>query len=229
VNDSESFPARIQSRLSDWKVENHAVVGYGTAQHWLQLQSLIERSQPDMVILSFSSVHFIRTILDQKYRANLKIGYRRSNAQVDERMQGARFPYFDGCKTAPKYASWETMYTEFPGRYWSASLNFIHGILERNRNASCDPVEVTACLIQEMHELCKKRNISFAVVCLNSTHETKKLEAKLDGVNWKNVGFSFKRRSWTHLPYDSHPNANGHQFIANVVFPFLNALMYEAN
>ncbi|GAB5417278.1 MAG: hypothetical protein Crog4KO_28600 [Crocinitomicaceae bacterium] len=225
VNDHESYPAIAQTKHPDWKVENVAVVGYGTAQHLLQLRNRLEKQPPSCVVLGLSSVHFIRTVLSEKYRANLRIGYRRSSSDVDDRMNGAKFPFFDDCSGKVKYAPWQTLYSELPGRYWSASINFVQGILERNRETDCDPVEVTACIIQEMEALCQEKNIPFGVICLDTSPETKALEKRLKDVQWKNIGFSFKKKKYTHLPHDSHPNALGHQKIAGSVIPFIENLL----
>lgn len=225
VNDDESYPAITQAQHPEWNVENTAVVGYGTAQHLLQLRNRLEEESPSCVILGLSSVHFIRTVLSEKYRANLHIGYRRSSSDVDDRMNGARFPFFDDCSGKAKYAPWQNLYSEIPGRYWSASINFMQGIIERNRETDCDPIAVTACIVQEMNDLCASKNIPFGVICLDTSKETKALEKRLDDVSWKNIGFSFKKKKDTHLPHDSHPNAAGHQKIAGSVIPFIEKML----
>lgn len=225
VNDGESYPALAQEKHPEWNVENTAVVGYGTAQHLLQLRDLLKNESPKCVVLGLSSVHFIRTVLSEKYRANLRIGYRRSSSDVDDRMDGARFPYFDDCSGKVKHSDWKNLYAELPGRYWSATINFVQGIVERQRETTCDPVAITACIIQEMHDLCEAKNIPFGVICLDTSKETKALEKQLETVAWKNVGFSFKKKKYTHLPHDSHPNAAGHKKIAESVIPFIEKLL----
>lgn len=225
VNDSESYPAIAQLRHPEWHVENTAVVGYGTAQHLLQLRRLLKTKSPKCVVLGFSSVHFIRTVLAEEYRANLKIGYRRSSSDVDDRMSGARFPYIEDCSKRIRHATWDDLYHELPGRYWSATMNFTQGVIEKARDTDADQVAVTACLIREMYELCEANNVSFGIVCLDATNDTKKLHKQLKEVPWKNVYFSFQDKKYTHLPYDSHPNVKGHQKIADSVVPFIQSLI----
>lgn len=227
VNDNESFTAITQKKHHDWKVENAAVVGYGTAQHLLQLRERLINETPECVVLCLSSVHFIRTVLSQNYRANLRIGYRRSSSDVDDRMNGARFPYFDNTSGKVKHAKWEDLYSEIPGRYWSASINLLQNLRDKSKEPDCDPIKVTASLIKEMQDLCDKKGVAFGVICLDSNHETKALEKQLKMSHWLNVGFSFKSKKCTHLPYDSHPNAKGHKKIAQSVIPFLEKLMSD--
>lgn len=225
VNDNESFAAIAQQKHPEWDVQNAAVVGYGTAQHLLQLRNRLQKESPECVVLCISSVHFIRTVLSQKYRANLRIGYRRSANNIDGRMKGARFPYFDDTSGKAKYAKWDDLYSELPGRYWSASINFVQNLRDRAREPEGDPVEITARLIQEMQQLCDEKGVKFGVICLDTDHETKTLRKKLPEIQWKNIGFSFKSKTYTHRPYDSHPNAKGHQKIAQSAIPFIEKLM----
>lgn len=225
VNDNKTFAAIAQKKHPDWNVENTAVVGYGTAQHLLQLRKQVQEESPKCVILCLSSVHFIRTVLSQNYRSNLRIGYRRSSSNVDGRMNGARFPYFDDYSGKEKHAKWEDLYSEIPGRYWSASINFIQNIRDRGREPKCNSIDITAHLIREMQALCNAKGIPFGVVCIDTNHETVALQKKLKNVAWKNVGFSFKSKKYTHIPYDSHPNAKGHKKIAQSVIPFIEKLL----
>lgn len=227
VNDDESFPARIQESHSDWNIRNAAVVGYGTTQHLIQLRERIKKNPPECVVLALSSVHLIRTVLSQQYRSNLRIGFRRSSAKVDTRMKGARFPYMNRCCKV-SYQNWETMYSEITGRYWFATANFLQIHYDNIKEPDCDPVEITSCIIKEMAQLCKEKNISFGVICLDTNHKTAKIEQKLKAIPWKNVGFSFKSKKYTHLPHDSHPNQKGHKKIAATIDPFIQSLLNNA-
>jgi len=220
VDDGDAFPALIQNELTDWRVRNSAVPGYGTAQHLLQLRERIKSDPPEAVFLSLSSVHFIRTVLSHRYRSNLRIGYRRSAQEVNDKMKGAKFPYMETCGEI-KFQDWETMYPEIWGRYTTATANFLQIRWDRIKEASADPVEITACIIQEMKQLCEEKNIPFGVICLDSNHETKRLEKSIPEVPWKNVGFSFKNKKLTNHPHDGHPNRAGHKKIAQSVLPFV--------
>jgi lysophospholipase L1-like esterase len=227
VNDDESFAAITQRKHPEWKVENKAVVGYGTAQHLLQLREMLKQESPQCVILCLSSVHFIRTVLSQNYRANLRIGYRRSASNIDDRMDGARFPYFDDYSGKVKHDTWDELYSELPGRYWSASINLVQNLRDKSLEPKCNAVDITAHLIREMKRLCDQKGIPFGVICLDTNHETAALQQKLENVNWENVGFSFKSKKYTQLPYDSHPNAKGHKKIAQSVIPFIENLLKD--
>lgn len=226
VNDEETFPAIIQKKHEYWSIRNAAVVGYGTTQHLLQLRERLDKNPPECVILSLSSVHLMRTVLSRRYRSNLRIGYRRSSGEVDDRMKGARFPYMTECGKV-EYQEWESMYPEIWGRYWLATSNFLQMRYDQMQEPDCDPVEITACILTEMRELCEKKGVKFGVICLDSNHETAAVKEKVPEIPWKNVGFSFKSKRFTHLPHDSHPNQKGHRKIARTILPFTEKLMND--
>lgn len=227
VNDDASYPALIQSEMTDWNIRNSAVPGYGTTQHLLQLRERLKSDPPKAVFLALSSVHFIRTVLSYQYRSNLRIGYRRSAKEVDDRMKGAKFPYMKECGKVA-YQDWESMYPELWGRYTTATANFLQMRWDQAKESNADQIEVTACIIKEMKQLCEEKNIPFGVICLDTNHKTARLKNKLPNIPWKNVGFSFSNKKFTNLPYDIHPNRAGHQKIAQSVLPFIRKTIGNA-
>lgn len=225
VNDDETFAALLQKKHPQWRITNEAVIGYGTVQSYLQIQQIITEGKTDVVLLNFSSYHFIRNVLSQAYRKNLKIGYAHSARQVDSLMQEALFPYITNCDCTVKYAGWEDMHENWAGREWFASVNWIQTFYERYLDSKTDPVALTSCLIQKMHEDCTAAGIKFGVVCLDRSPETETLKNELNNLPWQDVCFDFTDPKCTHLPYDSHPNAIGHAQIATSVDSLLNRLM----
>lgn len=227
VNDDENFPALIQKQFPELSVRNSGVVGYGTVQSLMQLKKAIDEGTVETVLLSFSSFHFMRNTLSQQYKSNLKIGYERSSDEVNNNMKNARFPYKSSCDSKIKFQSWDSMYSNWMGREWFASINGLQVMYDNSIDAETDQIEVTKCIIQEMASLCKANGIHFAVVCLDVTPETKKLQKKLSKISWLNINFNFKDKKITNLPDDSHPNKRGHKRIAKKIAPFLKTLMDE--
>ena len=141
-------------------------------------------------------------------------------------MAKAKFPYQEDCKSNIKYQDWETMYSNWPGRSWFASINGMQSIYDNSYDDKKQG-KVTACIIQEMADLCEKNNVKFVVSCLDATKETKELHKLLPEVNWIDVHFDFSSKKLTNLPHDSHPNAKGHKRIAEYLKPFLKLHLHE--
>lgn len=225
VSDADNFAALVQQAFPKEVVRNKGVIGYGTIQSLLQLREMIEQDSLETVLLNFSSFHFMRNGLSQAYRSNLKIGYQRSSPDVASLMQLSKFPYINQCDSEVKYQPWESMYTNWYGRNWSAIVNWLQVTDDKRKDAAIDELSIAACLIKEMADLCRINGITFGVVCLDSTPETSKLQNQLPDLNWLNVGFDFSNPSLTNIPYDSHPNEQGHALIADKIKPFLTQLL----
>ncbi|MCB0663394.1 MAG: hypothetical protein KDC24_11685, partial [Saprospiraceae bacterium] len=224
VNENGTFAALMQASMPEWKVRNKAVIGYGTVQSLLQLEDYLTQDTPEMVVLVFSSFHLMRNSLSPAYRHNLKVGYQRSSSNVYNLMDKARFTYVQDCDLVIKFASWDSLYQDWPGRNWLASVNWFQTLQDRFNENTAQQIAVTTCLLQQMHTLCRERNIPFGVVCLDSTKETDQVHDNLRDVSWQDLGFDFDNPELTNQPYDSHPNAAGHEYIANRVIPFIKAM-----
>jgi hypothetical protein len=227
VYDDQNFPALIQEQFPENNVQNSGVIGYGTVQSLMQLKQELKKGNLKAVLLNFSSFHFIRNGLSQQYRSNLKIGYERSSSNVKNEMKTARFPYKLKCDSEIQFERWDDMYSNAFGRSWLASINWIQSAHDNYTDIDNDGLEVTVCLLKEMHELCKKQGVEFGVVFLDSTKETNTVQSRIKEIPSLKVNFNFKSKKLTNLPYDSHPNKFGHALIAGKINPFLKDLLNE--
>lgn len=226
VDGKETFAARMQEAFPALSVTNKAVPGYGTVQSFLQLEELLQHRNPEMVLLVFSSYHLMRNTLSPTYRKNLTTGYKRSSKNVANLMETARFPYRKNCLSPIQYASWDSLYKDWPARQYLASVNWFQTLGDRYNEDVQGQIEVTACLIKEMHTRSKNEKIPFAVVCLDTTEATAKLQQQVPDIPWLDVGFDFAKKEWVNLPYDSHPSAGGHAIIASKLIPFIKNLRH---
>lgn len=225
VNDDENFTALLQKEYPDFNFRNAGVIGYGTVQSLMQLREAVKNDSLKAVILNFSSFHLMRNGLSQTYRSNLRIGYQRASVEAESLMQEARFPYITFCDLEIRHQPWETMYSNWYGREWSAIVNWQQLADDRRRDAGIDEIAIAECIIREMAAICEQHGIQFGVVCLDSTTETEELRQRLATVNWLNTSFDFTSEIVTNLPYDSHPNTEGHRYLAFQMTPFLTQLL----
>lgn len=223
VNDDETFSALLKKERDLYNVYNHGVVGFGTVQSWLQLQEeVLEKG--DEVILCFSSEHLKRNTLSPQYRSDLKLGFENSSQNLEKKMEGARFPYLTDCSAVIEYLEWNQMYDNYLFREYSATVNLIQTLMNYYHEDKDLQVEIAECLINKMKMYCQDKGAGFTVLCLDESPETIAIEKNNPNINWVNVGFDFKSQKYTNLPYDSHPNSEGHQLISATI---LNALFRE--
>ena len=227
VYDNQNFPALIQKQFPESSIQNSGVIGYGTVQSLMQLEQEIKKGKLKAVLLNFSSFHFMRNGLSQQYRSNLKIGYERSSSNVKNEMKTARFPYKLKCNSDIQFEYWDDLYSNAFGRGYLASINWIQSAYDNYTDHDNDGLDVTVCLMNEMHELCKNQGVEFGVVFLDSNKETKTVQSRIKDIPTLKVEFNFQSKKLTNLPYDSHPNKQGHALIAGKITPFLKDLLNE--
>ncbi|GAB5528146.1 MAG: hypothetical protein Roseis2KO_60180 [Roseivirga sp.] len=225
VDDDKNFAALLQKEFPDFSFRNAGVVGYGTVQSLMQLREAVNKDSLKAVILNFSSFHLMRNGLSQTYRSNLRVGYQRASVEAESLMQKARFPYITSCDLEIRHQPWETMYSNWYGREWSAIVNWAQLIDDRKRDDAIDELMITLCIIHEIEALCKDRGIAFGLICLDTTPETEELNKALPEIEWINAGFDFSDEVLTNLPYDSHPSARGHEYLAGKMKPLLSQLL----
>lgn len=225
VNNEETFVAQLQKDNPSYGYDNCGVVGYGTVQSLLELPSILNDTSVKLVLLNFSSYHFMRNVLSEQYRRNLKTGYANSNTTTNKLMQEARFPYLTDCSKPIEFVKWEELHDDWYGRNWMASINWIQTLTENYIDRNKDELAITVCLIKRMIDRCKDANVKFGIVCLDQTSATDLLHQELGQINWVDIGFDFEDPSVTLLPFDSHPSANGHLEIAKKIEPFITSLL----
>ncbi len=225
VNNDETFIAQLQGNFPNYNLENYGVVGYGTVQALLQLSKILTDTSVKAVLLDFSSFHFMRNVLSQNYRRNLKIGYANSNEKTNNLMQNARFPFLGDCSDSIRFANWRDLHSDWYGRNWFASVNWIQTLTESYHDKKLNEIEITTYVIQQIAAKCEAANVRFGIVCLDQTAETDILQKNLFQLPWLDVKFDFSDTDLTLLPHDSHPSAKGHLEIAHKILPFLTSIL----
>ena len=226
VNDHENFSSLLQKSNPNLSFNNLGVIGYGSVQSYLQLEQLIKTGQsPKLVYLNFSSFHLDRNAMTPEFKRAMGIGFKQSLEQSNQLMEDSHFPYCSSTQNFKiDYIPWSKMYSDWWGREYFASINWLQTQLEIYERYKMNVIGTSYQVLKEMKDLCHKNNIDFVLVHLNSTEESSELMQMLkqDGMEILEVGFDFEDPSITNLPVDSHPNAKGHQKIANSIQQHLN-------
>ena len=228
VSDHETFAAILQQNHPNLDFNNHAVIGYGSLQSYFQLESLIKKgTKPEAVILNFASDHFERNGLSRKFRRAMKIGFDRSLETAHEMMRSSKFPYLEEPDGTIAYEPWDALYSDWKWRDKLASVNWIQTQSDNLSDRSRDLVGISATIIERINKLCLENNISFMVVLLDEDDRIRKLESRLMNrdIQTLKVGFDFDSPEYTNVPFDIHPNQNGHRLIASKIEEGINNLI----
>jgi hypothetical protein len=222
VYDSESFPFLLQAKNQAIQIQNYAVPGYGTVQSLLQLDHVLAQN-PKQVVLNFSSLHFMRNTLNLFYRQSLKLGYTRSRKSSTNFMSNSKFPFVEEGGDAVMYEEWSDVYSNWPGREQFAAINWIQSLWDRVQYDKTENINATFEVINQISEKCQSENVAFIVSCIDSTSATQELKQKCINkqIKWAELNFDFTNEKLTNLPYDTHPNAEGHRILADKISTFI--------
>lgn len=226
VNDEEHFTSLLQKKHPSYNFTNYGVIGYGTVQSYLQLKKKIaENEQPNEVVLVFSSFHLERNALTPTYKRALKIGFNQSMAEVETFMSGAKFPYYSSVDPMQlKFLSWDSLYTDWLGRTHFASVNYVQTAWDNIQTKKIDLIEISKEIILNFNKLCTENDIRFNLILLDNEEAMTDFfeEVNNHGFPIIKVGFDFSDSKWTNLPYDMHPNQDGHIKIAEAINKMYN-------
>jgi len=222
VNDFENFPSLLQAKNQRIQIHNYAVPGYGSVQSLLQLDHALAQ-KPKQVVLNFSSLHFMRNTLNLFFRQSLKLGYTRSTNRGNGFMQDSKFPFVMEGDKEIKYEEWNEVYSNWSGREKFAAINWLQSLWDRVQYDKTENIIATFEVIDRMAKKCEANNVDFIVSCIDLTEKTKELEkmCSANNISWAELGFDFTNEELTNLPYDTHPNAKGHKFLADKISTFL--------
>ncbi len=200
VSDEETYVSRLAESFPDFKLLNAAAMGYGTTQAWLKLEEALTR-YPDikLVVYGFIGHHEQRNYLRKTWLDIL--GWRRN-------------PHFEVVND---------------------SL-FRVGLSDPVRDTLTDETllkqkesDITRHLIAAMKKRCATYGIPFLVVHLpdDGAHDfAADVLASVDSSQFldlrKKVDFPA-----IQLPVDGHPNAKGHQLMAELMAPTINILLSQ--
>lgn len=225
VNDEETFVAQLQKHYPSWHFDNLAVPGYGTAQALHLLEKSIEKKKlPAVWVLMHSSAHEERDVFARSWRKALKIGFLRSNENVNRYMQGGRFPYYDVHAKKLRSVAWNDLYSNWYGRETFAIVNALQSSSESD-TPKAEQQAGSRALIRKMEELCAKHGIRFVVFDLDGSALSR---ADLrESTVFGELNFNFSARELINYPVDRHPNKKGHALLSERINKILSPLLHE--
>lgn len=225
VDDDENFVFLIQKELTNYRVRNFGVPGFGTVQSYLQLKNEIETgSIPKLVIINYCDFHAERNALLPSYRSNLSIGFQNSSEQAKNIMRSSKIPYLENGKI--EYEKWDELYHNWSGRETFAAINYLQRNSDRITTKKIDSEKINLDIYFRIQKLCASHNIRLIVTQLIKNDASKDFFVKLAQNNFEilNISLNLSTRKYTNLPYDSHPNSRAHKSYADKI---LNELLIQ--
>ena len=105
VNDNQTFASKLQDNISNYRVKNFSVGGYGTYQSFLRLEEILSKSNDIKVVVAIYVPHhslrnigdefWLRTLTKHSKRGSIKLPY----ASIDDNQEFVRHKPISYIKT----------------------------------------------------------------------------------------------------------------------------------
>jgi len=214
VNDEQTYPWLLQTRMPQYEIVNFGVNGYGTLHSMLQFkEALKERGKPAAVVVAYAGFHDERNTFTRLRRKAVapynQLGpLQQPYARLD---RDGKVQYF----MAP------VEYQEFPLMRYSAFVHFLEWKYDLYEERAAHSQEVTRGIVKEFSELCRTNDVQFFVAGI--TRDASRLLEFCQREKIPNVDISvdLSTPGNRNLPYDDHPSAATHQQYATKLEAFL--------
>ncbi|MFH1319485.1 MAG: hypothetical protein ABII90_02375 [Bacteroidota bacterium] len=233
IEDSLTYPYLLQKAYPHLNFVNFSVPGYGTIHALLLLKRAVMYNEiPSVVVINYSFYHDDTNTLPRKTRETI---LRFSNMLNENFIKKSSFPYADidhGGKLMIDYIPCGSFYTEWLLRRYSAFINFLEMKYNETEGKFYDNHMVSKKIINEIHKLCLKNNITLVVAGINNADLTREMLAYCDtlGILNSDISVDLSAESKFRLhPKDGHPNAPAHAEFANKYIKFFreNSLLND--
>lgn len=166
LSDEQTYPWKVQKRLSGVKVLNYGSPGYSTFQSLLVLEREINRSSAAVVIYGFIEHHEDRNVAPAYWVETLNRYSRRGHTRVP-------FCTLNGDGSILRHNPYGV--PGFPFKTYSSLAAWLEGSYLRfeSRGRLEDKRQVTEQLLIRMDAICKENKIGFAVALLSMTEDTR--------------------------------------------------------
>lgn len=216
VEDDQTFPWLLQSRLDDWKVTNFAVSGYSTLQSYLQCkEAFASGGTPEIVMVFYGSkLHDQRNVLSR----NRKKAFTRL-----DRISPFKVPcgmLDNQGKLSIKYE--RIKYSGLPLFSNSALMNYMDDKLNRYLDSQLNEFEVSKKILTEFHQLCNENNSTFVVGGIVKDKKTKAMLEYCKQQGMETIDIALDRRPEHVHDYDFHPSPLAHQKYADQLTEYLS-------
>jgi hypothetical protein len=216
LNDEETYPWLLQTKLPAYEVLNFGVNGYGTLHSMIQFKEFLKtRGKPAVLVAAYAAFHderntFIRSrrkaVVPYNQLGLLQIPYARLGA--DGQLQQFLAP---------------AEYVEFPFMRHSAFMHFIEEKYDRLEERRVRSQHVTRAIVKEFAELCRTNGVQFVVAGI--TRDATPLldfcrEQKIPCVD---IAANLTLEGMRNVPYDDHPSARADKEYAEKLEAYLTS------
>jgi len=225
LNDEQTYPWILQSRIKSNEVRNFGTAGYSTLQSLIQFREALESGKrPALVVLSYAYFHDPRNTLTRSWMKTWM-----TNGPV-QYLKDVQLPYMKwSADGKPKLLYRPLEYNEVPLARYSGLANTLDETYNRIAESSYHSHEVSKALIEDFAELCRTNQIAFIVAGISSDAVTTEMleYCRSRGITTVDISVDLNIKENTNLPFDGHPSAVADQQYARKLWPVLCANLID--
>lgn len=221
VNDQETFPWIIQSKLKKYKIVNWGTSGYGTVHFYLQLKKALEEGyKPEIVVLNHANFHFDRNVFSY---------FRRRMVSSSNHLGDLNQPFgIIGSDGKLVINQSKVIYDPWPLAKKSALIFYLQKKIEDLRDQSRNDKQVTTLLLKKIVKLCKQKNIRLLITNIWEDKTFIEEFSYTHQVPFVDIAVDLNKKEFTNRPFDSHPSAMAHQEYAKKLLDFITTIILKS-
>lgn len=224
LDDTASFPFKVQKALPQFNILNKGVPGHGTVQHLMRLGRELRtaKRKPRLVVLCYGSFHDDRSVLSHQQRRFYKRAMFSDKTNRD--FTHIRLPFI--ALSDPQTINFESianLYAPWSVSRKSALMNFVETKWLGMKDRYSDMEMASLHLISEMNDIAEDAGIEFLVAGILQNEKTEEMLGMLTDEQIDNLDISVNTLdpSYTLAPYDDHPNSKATQGYKNTLVEFV--------
>ncbi|MCB0738579.1 MAG: SGNH/GDSL hydrolase family protein, partial [Bacteroidetes bacterium] len=224
VEDTETFPYLVQKELSNFKVENYSVPGYGTIQALQQIRHIPADKFPKTVVLVYGSFHDHRNGLSLAQRKFWSTSV--TNQDANPAYSHIQFPCLENANSHEiSFIPSNQLYEPCKWCKKLATINFIENYSYRITDSKRQLPTISLQIIEKINHLVKRHNSRLIVAGILDNEETALFlnQLKEKGVECIDISVNTENPDYNLLPFDEHPNALAHEKYAQTFLKFFHS------
>jgi hypothetical protein len=211
VDDSLSYPFLLEKKYQS-SIRNKCVPGYGMTQ------ALVELNQDNeffhTIILHYASFYDDRNALTPEYRVALHHGFMNSNETARSLYAQSTYPYVEKNEAGSFEIKWQPLdkiYSNWWLRDYSSAINFSQTLVDKNSPTYATKNDISKWIIKELNQPKYTKRLIIATITNDAATDKIKDFCKRNNIETVDLFVDYSNPDYSHLPYDSHPNAKAHQ------------------
>ena len=216
VNDTDTYPWKLQQQFPQYRVVNFGAPGYGGVQNYLQMKEAHHKgTAPALVVLAYASFHPERNVMANSWQRMLLTML---DSIANPVFPMARLDSTGNCSISQINID----YLPWWGQYYSGFIRMLEWRKNQRQLENLRPMTVTGALLDSFQTQCDEYGVPFVVVNIYQPHDSMPQMIRKKGIAYYDISLDHNQPGMNNLPYDTHPSGAAHSYYADTLAPIIN-------